>query len=62
MNPLHKPEEGNLLTLFRRVWAGAAEIASAQIRDRPDVRGVLVDGRPFGMEIRHLDGERPGAE
>jgi len=51
MNPLHKLDEEKLLTLFRRVWSGASEIASAEISDRPDVRGKLVDGRPFGMEI-----------
>jgi hypothetical protein len=51
MNPLHKPDEDKLLRLFRRVWAGAGQIASAEIKDAPDVRGVLVGGRRFGMEI-----------
>lgn len=54
MNPLHKAEEENLLALFRRVWGSASEIASAEINDRPDVRGMLASGRPFGMEIATL--------
>jgi hypothetical protein len=54
MNPLHKTEEEKLLALFRRVWGSAGEIASAEIGDRPDVRGMLASGRPFGMEIATL--------
>jgi hypothetical protein len=54
MNPLHKAEEENLLALFRRMWSSAGEIASAEISDRPDVRGMLASGRPFGMEIATL--------
>ncbi len=54
MNPLHKAEEENLLAIFRRVSGSAGEIASAEISDRPDVRGMLASGRPFGMEIATL--------
>ncbi len=44
-------EEEEILQTFRRVWAGAPGIASAEIGDAPDVRGVLFGGRRFGMEI-----------
>jgi len=58
VNPLHKADEGTVLELFRRVWVGAGEIASAVISDRPDVRGTLVGGRGFGMEIATLTEDR----
>lgn len=55
--PAQKEEEAQQLALFRRVWAGAGEIASAEASDGPDVRGTLVGGRPFGMEIATLTEE-----
>jgi hypothetical protein len=57
MNPAHKADEAALFARFRRAWEGAAAISTVEYDDRPDVRGTLADGRPYGVEIARVTDE-----
>jgi hypothetical protein len=53
VNEDHKSDEREALERFRSAWEGRDEITSVDPGnwDSPDVRGMLTDDRPFGMEV-----------